>query len=88
MHIHLAATHRAAWHKFRWNAAILCPPHHFPDEVFIVVQLFVASVGALQVGIITLHGKDAFLVKAGLLELPVHIGGYHEIVFSLYGIEQ
>lgn len=81
VHVHRPAAYGATGNELGGDAAVRGVPGHLMHKFLIVIQAVVACSGALQPGIIALHGEDASTVEAGFLELSVHIGGDYGPVF-------
>ena len=66
VHVHRSAAYGAAGNELGRDAAVRGVPGHLMHKFLIVILAVVACSGALQPGIIALHGEDASAVEAGL----------------------
>ena len=88
VHGHRRTADRASGNQRSWNFHILLLRYHPADRIFIVIGFVVAGSGALPQAVIALSVKKTLLIKAGELELMIHIGGEHKVILTLYQFQK
>lgn len=80
VHGHGSAAHRTVRYQGRWNFHVLLFQDHFPDCFLIVIGLVMTGKRTLPQAVVSLGVKQPLFIKAGHLELMVHVGGQNKII--------
>ena len=88
VHGHGPAADRAMRDKFRWDTHIPLLCHHAPYGFLVVPGLLTAWLRALPQAVVSLGIEQPLLIKAGQLELVVHIGGKDKVIFIMDQLQQ